>query len=150
MSLVQDIKKASLEARKARDKVKSDLLTTLLSDIQMIGKNDGNREPTDGDAIVTIKKYIKNINDTIAAYGHALNESATNAVRVHDQERALLLTFLPSELTSAELTSIVQQIISDVGATSMKDMGRVMKVLKERYNGLYDGAEASKIVKSMF
>lgn len=149
MSLIQDIKKASLEARKARDKAKSDLLTTLLSDIQMVGKNDGNREPTDGDAIITIKKYIKNIDETMAAYGQALTEDVTNAVHLHEDEKALLLTFLPSQLTSTELTSILNEIVSEIGATNMKDMGKIMKILKERSNGLYDGAEASKIVKSI-
>ncbi len=150
MPLVQDIKKASLEARKARDKMKSDLLTTLLSDIQMIGKNDGNREPTDGDAIVTIKKYIKNIDDTIAAYGQTLNERATSVVQYHENEKAALLTFLPSQLSESELKETLNSIIAELNATSVKDMGKIMKVLKERHSGLYDGAQASSMIKSMF
>ena len=65
MSIVTNIKAASLQARKDRNAPKAALLSTLLGEVQMIGKNNGNRESTDGEAIAVIKKMLNNTTETL-------------------------------------------------------------------------------------
>ena len=74
MSLIQDIKSASLVARKARETKKAESLITLYSEASMIGKNDGNRESTDAETIAVIKKFIKNIDETNIKGGFYLGD----------------------------------------------------------------------------
>ena len=141
MTLLETIRTEQIRARKARDGVRTSLLTTLLSEAANVGLNDGKRESTDAEVIAVIKKFIKNIDETLA-------------VRASDDllvERAILEGFLPSQLSEDELlaavVSIVAELELDGQSRSMKMMGPVMKTLKERFEGQFDGKAASETVK---
>ena len=141
MTLLETIRTEQIRARKARDGVRTSLLTTLLSEAANVGLNDGKRESTDAEVIAVIKKFIKNIDETLA-------------VRASDDllvERAILEGFLPSQLSEDELlaavVSIVAELELDGQSRSMKMMGPVMKTLKERFEGQFDGKAASEAVK---
>jgi len=143
MSLIQQIKDDQLQARKNRDKDKSSLLTTLIGEASMPGKNDGNRESTDEEVVAIVKKFIKNLNEVI---------SATNTpvvVIVAQDEIDTLEKYLPEQITGMRLEMTIQGVIVSIGAESVRDMGKVMKVLKDSYEGCYDGREASTIVKEL-
>ena len=137
MTLMQRIKSDQLEARKSRDAVRASLLTTLIGEASAVGKNDGNRETTDAELVAMIKKFLKNVDET-------LKVADTEQARV---EKQILAGLLPAQLSNEELAVVVKQIVVDVNATSPKDMGVVMKALKEQYDGRYDGSAASSIVK---
>lgn len=143
MTLLNTLKIEQLEARKNRNHVDVGILTTLLSDAVMIGKNNGNRESTDAEVIATIKKFINNINETL----NVLDKNATIQINAANHEKNLLEMFLPTQLTEEQVTDILNTIIIEVNATSIKDMGKVMKELKARYDGTYDGTFVSKIIK---
>lgn len=145
MSILATIKTASLQARKERNTKKAALLSTLISEASMVGKNNGNRESTDGEVVAVIKKMIANVNETI----DILNKSNQETGQVFDlvEEGNLLYTFLPKQLTTEELSNVISTLVAVNNATSIKDMGKVMKALKEQYEGQYDGSEASKIIK---
>lgn len=144
MSLITNIKAASLQARKDRNAPKAALLSTLLGEVQMIGKNNGNRETTDGEAIAVIKKMMNNTSETINVL---FNSSNTDQLEQLSEELTVLESFLPLQLSSTELSIAIGQAIAQSGATSIKEMGKVMKILKQHHEGLFDGTEASKQIK---
>lgn len=138
MSLLQTIKQHQLEARKAHEVIKTNLLTTLIGEASMIGKNDGNRETTDEEVIDTINKFIKNIKFTLEKVGGDL-KSLT--------ELDILQAYLPKQLTLEKLEHVIDTAIQVSESTTLKDMGKVMGFLKEHCHGFYDAKTASEIVK---
>jgi uncharacterized protein YqeY len=136
MSLLQQLKDDQLGARKGKEAIKASILTTLIGESAIIGKNNGNRESTDEEVIAVIKKFIKNINETLK-----VSESADL-----QSERDILSMYLPVQMTDDALRAVVSDLIKELNQPSM---GNVMKCLKERYNGLYDGKTASSIIKEL-
>ena len=144
MTLLEKIKQDNIAARKAKNTVKFALLTTLVSEISNIGKNDGNRETTEPESIAVVKKFIKGVDETLKA----LEFSSDPRVLVAIEEKKILESYLPTQLSEIELTAVVDQIISTLADRSPKQMGVVMKRLKEMHDGRYDGKIASGIIKS--
>jgi uncharacterized protein YqeY len=146
MTIIETIKSQQVQSRKDRDSLKSMLLTTLLGEATMIGKNDGNRESTDSEVVAVIKKFVKNIDETVKFLE---KEAKTNEEKmtVLSKEKEILETFLPKQLSEVEIREVVNSIVLTFEEKNPKLMGKVISVLKERHNGQYDGALASKIVK---
>lgn len=143
MSLLQTIKDAQLQARKNRQADAAASLTTLIGEASSIGKNDGNRETTDAEIVTVVKKFIKNINETLAAL------PPTDArVQAFSAEKVLYEGFLPTQISNDQLKVIIVQLTDELNAHTIRDMGKVMKALKDRYDGQYDGAAASGLIKA--
>lgn len=128
-----------LNAKKAADKNKASLLTTLYAEAVKVGKDKDNRLSTDEETLAVIKKFLKGVDETL----QALNNEGT-AVQIFLSERSILNSYLPQQLDREELEDII-------GPLHMqgKNMGEIMKHLKENYAGLYDGKLASEIVKKL-
>ena len=142
MSLIQQIKSKNLDARRQKLTAVSSLLTTLVGEAEMIGKNAG-REVTDQEVQDLVRKFIKNNNETIAVLGDA---NARTLEFIGENET--LKTFLPQQMTSVEITEAVQSCITSLRAAQSKvDMGAVMKMMKQHFDGTYDGKAASVIIK---
>jgi uncharacterized protein len=135
MSLMDDIKARQLAARKAGAPFEASLLTTLLGEAAMVGKNLG-RETSDQEAVAVVKKFIKNIDETIAAL-----RDRNQPYEQFAHERAVLEKFLPVQLSEDTLQTL---------AKSQKDMPTFMKHLKENFAGQYDGKLASAVAKAVF
>ena len=151
--MLSKIKAAQLQARKNRDAVTASLLTTLIGEAEMVGKN-ANRATTDDEVIAVIQKFIKNINETVSALSAQPATASTIAtqarIEVLQAERVELEQFLPSQLSADELTGHVHAIIAGLlGMKSTINVGDVMGVLKNRFAGRYDGKMASTIVKNL-
>ena len=140
MTLLEQIKADQLQARIAADKTKASILTTLIGEAEMVGKNDGNRDTTDAEVVATIKKFIKNIDETIAVAGSTETLVA---------EKEALQVYLPRQLTEPELRVTIGNIIVTQGLAGPKAMGQLMGELKKNYAGSYDGALASRLVKEL-
>ena len=142
MTLLERIRAEQILARKDRNAERTSILTTLLSEAANVGLNDGKRESTDAEVIAVIKKFIKNIDETLA-----VTSSAGLLV-----ERAILESFLPSQLSDDELHAAVVSIVEEIHAVelvrNMQQMGKVMKTLKERFEGQFDGKKASEFTKA--
>lgn len=123
MSLLQKIKADQLLARKEGFKQTATLLTTLIGEAEMIGKNAGNRESTDQEVQQVIRKFVKNNNETIAV---ATDLNNGNVINFLIAENSILQSYLPPTLSDAELKSRISGII-----TESKKFGDVMKELKE-------------------
>jgi uncharacterized protein YqeY len=142
MTLINTIKRDQLESRKNRDKLKASLLTTLLGEAMAIGKTDGNRETTDPEVIALIKKFVKNI-------GLSLEVAEGEAKSNLEAEKQILTQYLPQQMSEEEITTVVQNIINIQGLdASPRNIGVVMKSLREGFEGQYDAKLASNIVKA--
>lgn len=126
-----------LRARKDRKQVIIGLLSILISDAQMIGKNDGDRQVTDSEIIALVKKYIKNTEETLM---HTDNVDVV-------LELAILEAYLPTQLTDDDIWNIVRNVSEEQNLNSPKQMGLIMKYFKENHDGEFDGASAARIAK---
>lgn len=140
--IIDDIKAEYLIQRKARATEKVEPLSTLLGEIQTLSKG-GKGKLNDADIIAVVKKFIKNLDETIKATSERGNH--TTAERLHD-ERKLYESFLPKQLSEQELKALIDGFIS----SGAKNVGDVMKMLKQNHAGTYDGAMASIILKARF
>lgn len=137
MSLLEQLKRDQLDSRIKSETLKTNLLTALLGDALMVGKNDGNRTPTDVEITKVIKKFIKNI-DEILQYKHD-----DNLVK----EKDILNGYLPKQLSDDQLEEVISKIIDQLPPSIPEKarMGNVMKILKTEHDGTYDGKVASSI-----
>lgn len=139
--LIERIKADLLTARKARATVAANSLTALVGEAVMVGKNAGNRESTDEEVVATVRKFLKNLEET------KRNLVAHNKdTSVCDEEIAIISRYLPQQMSADELRSAITVIVAE---TAGANMGVVMKVLKEKYAGLYDGKLASTLTKEV-
>lgn len=143
MSLLAQIKKDQLTARKSKDLIAASLLTTLIGEAEMVGKNDGNRDSTDAEVVAVIKKFVKNANDTLKVLS-ATDSRGPNLLA----ELEILEGYLPAQFTEDDLTRILSNIQAEIFA-GPKDMGKMLGLLKARHAGEYDGALASKVAKAV-
>lgn len=141
--IISKIKSEQLQARKDQDKFKTKVLTALYSETAIVGKNNGNRETNDDEAIAVIKSFIKKLNETISI----LKQNPNKDVSEQLSELSIYESFLPKQLSEEEIKNIVLTTIKTIENPSIKSMGAVMSVLNTEYKGLFDGSVASKIVK---
>ena len=105
----------------------------------------GKKELEDGDIIKIIQKLVKQRKESMDIYSQAgRSELADN----EQQEMLVLMNYLPKMLTESEVEEIVANTIANLGATTMKDMGKVMGFINKTYSGQVDGSMVSRIVKS--
>ena len=139
--IVSDIK----DAMKARDQAKLTVLRSLKTAIQhaTIEKHGADGTLDDAEATAIVRKAIKQRQDSIASFKEAgRDELAAN----EEAEAAILETYLPAALGEDEVKKLVTDAIAEVGATSKKEMGQVMKVLQEKVAGRADNKTLSKLV----
>jgi uncharacterized protein YqeY len=136
MTLIEQIRQKQISARKARS-VDASLLTALLGEAEMVGKNAGNRAPTDEEVVAVVRKFIKNIDETIAA----LNMTQYVQAGALTQEKEVLLSFLPKQLDEEALLRLTNYC---------SDLPDFMRYLKQEYAGRYDGKLASAVAKEVY
>lgn len=145
--MLDTIRAALSEARKAKQSEQVTQLSTLLGEAVRAGKDDGNRDSTDAEVVKTVRKFIDNLNATLPLMRSA--EDRERALR----ELALLETFnppAPRQVTGDELAAVIADIVGtlpEAARKSMKSMGSVMAALKAKLPDAFDGTEASRLVK---
>ena len=147
MSLQSKIESKLNEALKAQDKKRYSTLRLVIAGIKdtLIAKKIKDKESlSDNDLIVLLKKLVKQMNDSCEAYKKAgRNELFENEL----SEIKIINEFLPKQLSDEETKKICLEAIKKVGASSIKDMGKVMGGLKENYSDVLDFSKVSKIIK---
>ncbi len=133
------------DAMKARDTVALTTLRALKTALTNAAIESGNKDNvvSDADALALVRKQIKQRNDSIEQF-----ESAGRA-ELADNEKAeivVLEKYLPAALSAEEVSAIVTDAISETGASSRADMGKVMKIVQEKVAGRADGKALSKEV----
>lgn len=131
-----------LAARKARDTGRLTILTLLMSKVQRIAKDDGNRAATDDDLIQGVSRYRKEVHDMRAAM-----VKAGRSTDEQDAELAVVNAYLPSQLTAEELDAEIEKALEGTDR-SKKAMGAVMKHLNSGFRGRFDPKAANAAVSA--
>lgn len=121
-------------------------LRSLKTAIQNEKVNGTYHELSDDDIVALAQKLVKQRQESMEIYSQVGRDELADK---EQNEMFVLMNYLPKGLSEEELTEVIKGIVAEVNATEMKHMGLVMKTLKERYPNQYDGATASKIIKSM-
>lgn len=139
--LTEDIK----TAMKAKDTVALNVVRGLKSAIKYaaIEKLGAEGELADADALAVVRKEIKKRQDSVASYESANRQDLADTEKA---EIAVLEKYLPAAMSADDLVKLVEAVIAELGATSKKEMGAVMKVLQERAAGRADGKTLSSEV----
>jgi len=137
----QDVK----NAMKAKDAKKRDALRLLTSAFKQI-EVDERRDLSDDDVIKIIQTQVKRRNDSATQYRDAGRE---DLMQIELDEIATYEPYLPAQLSDEELTSALKAIIQKVGATSMKEMGKVMGMASKELAGIADGKRINVCVKTL-
>lgn len=147
MSLEQQISKGIMDAMKAKDAVRLAALRNAKKYI-IEAKTSGPEiaELPDADVLKILAKLAKQGTDSAAIF---TQQNRPDLAGEELAQVAVFQEFLPKPLSSEELTAEVEAVIAEVGATSMKDMGKVMGVVSKRLAGRADGKDISAKVKEL-
>jgi uncharacterized protein len=147
MTLKQKIENKLNEALKAKDKNTYPTLRLIVSamkDAEIAGRSKRQKEITDSDVAAILKKMVKQRNESCEVYKKAGREELLeNEIK----ELKVISIFLPKQLSEEETKKICKETVESVGASSMKDMGKVMGALKSKYTDSLDFSKVSIILK---
>lgn len=145
MTLKEQLDNAMKQAMKARD----DLRLSAVRMIRSLVKNreiEQKHELDDQGVIEVISTLVKQRRESIRLYQEGGRQ---DLVDKEEAELAILLGFLPAQLSAAEITELVARVIGETSAQGIKDMGKVMKVLTPMTTGRADGKTVSETVKRL-
>ena len=149
MSLKKKIEEKLNEALKAKDKNTYPTLRLVISaikDAEISGRTKGQKEISDNDINAILKKMIKQRNESCEVYKKAgRNELLENETK----EIQVISLFLPKQLSEEETKKVCEDAIKSSGASSMKDMGKVMGILKSKHADTLDFSKVSLIIKEL-
>ena len=134
------------EAMKARDTLKSSVLSFLRADMINLAIAKKKKVLDDSEVISVIKKQIKQRQDSIEQFK---NGNRPDMADKETRELEILKSYLPPELSVDEVKKIIEEVISATGAKEMKDMGKVMKEVTAQIAGRADGKLVSDLVKEI-
>ena len=139
------IKEASIRSLKDGNKETTMVLRLILAEFQKEEISQGS-ELNNSVELSLLQKMIKQRNDSIKQY----NDAGRNELAEKEQkEIEIIQGFLPEQINEEKLIRLAKDTINDLSADSIKDMGNVMKVLKDKTSGQADPAAISKIVKGL-
>ena len=147
MSLKQQIENKLNGALKAKDKNTYPTLRLIISaikDAEIAGRTKGQKEITDSDITAILKKMIKQRNESCELYKKAGRQELLDSEK---KEIEVINKFLPQKISDEETKKICLEVIKQTGATSMKEMGKVMGQLKLKHPDNLDFSLVSKIIK---
>ena len=139
--LQEDLK----NAMKEKDIFKRDTIRFLMSAIKQV-EVDTRKELSDEDIIKIIQKSIKQREESANQYKEANRD---DLYEKEIKEAEILKSYLPKQLSDEELETEVKKIIEEVGATSIKDMGKIMGVATKKLAGVADGKRINQMVKKI-
>ena len=147
MPLELQIQQAIKEAMKAKDAVALSATRAIKGEILLFKTAEGGaKEITDGDILKLIQKLVKQRKEAAEQFVAGSRQDLADNERA---EAAVLEKYLPKQLSPEEVREKVREIVAQVGATSIRDMGKVMGVANKALAGLSDGRTISAIVKEL-
>ena len=147
--LREDINNALKDAMKAGDKRQVStlrLVNSALKNADIEARGQGKPALGDDDLLSLLQKMIKQRQESVELYEKGGRAELAAQER---EEIAIIAAYLPKQMSEAETKAAIADVVKDIGAVGMKDMGKVMAALKERYAGKMDFGKASPIVKSL-
>ena len=150
MSLKHTIENDYKNALKSKDKNKISTYRLILSsikDLDIINRSGPNKKDTDDEDIKKLlKKMVKQRTESIDIYK---KNNRTDLLEIEQNEYDILISFLPKQLSNEEIKKICSNIITKLGANSIKDMGKVMGELKKYHSDEIDFAKAGSLIKEL-
>ena len=150
MSLKETIETEYKKALKSKDKTKISTYRLILSsikDLDIVNRSGASKKKTDDDDIKKLfKKMMKQRAESIEIYK---KNNRSDLLEVEQNEYGILSSFLPKQLNEVDTKKICEQIISKVGASSVKDMGKVMGELKKQHADDIDFSKAGALIKEL-
>jgi len=145
MNIKPTLENALKDAMRARDEARKRTIRMAMTTIRLAEVDKGS-ELEEAGILAILHKEIKSRRESIADAERAGRPEMVAEAQV---EIAILEEFLPAPLTSEELETLASQTIVEVGATSIKEMGQVMKILVPRLEGKVTGDQASQVVRRL-
>ena len=139
--LMSDLK----EAMKEKQILRKNVIQMIRAAILQVEK-DKQIELDDNQIIEIIAKESKKRKDSLSDYEKSGRQDLIEQVK---QEIEIISEYLPKQLSKEEITTIVKEVISETGATTIKDMGKVMKGAKEKIGAAADGKTINEVVKEL-
>ena len=150
MSLKQTIENEYKNALKSKDKNKISTYRLILSsikDLDIVNRSGPNKKENDDEDIKKLlKKMVKQRAESIDIYK---KNNRVDLLEVEQNEYDILTSFLPKQLSEEETKKICADVISKIGANSLKDMGKVMGELKKTYEDEIDFSKAGSMIKEL-
>ena len=150
MSLRETIETEYKNALKSKDKSKISTYRLILSsikDLDISNRSGPNKKETDDEDIKKLfKKMVKQRTESIEIYK---KNNRSDLLKVEQNEHDILCSFLPKQLSDDDVKKICEQTISSLGATSIKDMGKIMGELKKQHADEIDFAKAGALLKQL-
>jgi hypothetical protein len=145
MSLKEQLKEDLKTAMRDKEVVKRDSIRAINTMIKQI-EVDERRELDDEEVIKLIQRGIKQREEAISQYKTASRE---DLVQKEQEQVDVFMLYLPAQLSDEELENGMKEIITQTGANSMKDMGKVMGVATKTFAGVADGKRINEMVKKL-
>ncbi len=145
MNIKDELKEKIKEAMRNKDTATRDTLRNIQTMIKQI-EVDERREVDDSEVIKLIIKYAKQRQEAMAQFEAA---SRDDLVQKEQLELDIISAYLPKQLSEEEMKTKLKEIIAELGATSMKDMGNIMAKAREIFGNSADGSTINKVVKEL-
>ena len=150
MSLKEKIESNYKESLKAKDKIQISTYRLILSsikDLEIANRSRAEKKETDDEDIKKLfKKMIKQRSESIEIYK---KNNRNDLLEVEQKEHEIISNFLPKQLGDDETKEICKGIVESIGASSIKDMGKVMGELKKKHSDEIDFSKAGSIIKEI-
>ena len=148
--LREDLQKALKESMLAKDTQKVGAIRLIIAGIKekdVDARGKGQKEASETDLMAMMQNMIKQRRDSIDMY---LKGNRQDLADKEQAEIAVIETFLPKQMNDEEMLAAVKAVVAETGASSMKDMGKIMGALKAKYAGQMDMGKVSGIIKTLF
>ena len=142
---VQDEIKAAMRARAAARLSALRLIVASIKDREIALRGEGAPEMTEADILPILGKMVKQRHESVRMY---LEGGRQDLAQKERDEIAVIEAFLPRQLTAAEVEAAIGAAVAETGAASVKDMGRVMAVLKGRHGGQMDFGAVGALIRA--
>ena len=150
MSLQDKIETNYKNSLKSKNKIEISTYRLILSsikDLDIVNRSGPNKKETDDEDIKKLlKKMVKQRTESIDIYK---KNNRTDLLEIEQMEYDILISFLPKQLSNEETKKICSDIITKLGANSIKDMGKVMGELKKNHSNEIDFAKAGSLIKEL-
>ena len=147
--LREDLQKALKESMLAHDAETTGAVRLIIAGMKekdVDARGNGAKEATEAELLSMMQTMIKQRNDSIKMY---MDGNRPELAAKERKEIEIIERFLPKQMSDAEIEAAVRALISETGASSMKDMGKIMGALKSQYAGQLDMGKANGIIKSL-
>ncbi|MBL7837440.1 MAG: GatB/YqeY domain-containing protein [Bacteroidetes bacterium] len=146
MNLVEQINKDLIDAMKAKDEVKLRAIRAIKSAFLLAGTESGEKNISDETAMNAMQKMAKQRKDSIEIF---LKENRQDLAQKEQEELAVIETYLPAAMSKDEILNALKPIIESSGATSMKEIGKVMPIAMKQLAGKADGKAINEALREL-